>query len=331
MSSGPFFTISLDFELFWGLYDITTIRRYGRHILGIREAVPAMLRLFRSHGIHVTWATVGFITFATRKELLSYLPDERPEYLNPKLDPYRYLMDEVGDDESSDPYHFGYSLVRMIQDVPGMEIGSHTFSHFYCLEARSNPSAYRADLMASVAALQRLGVRPRSLVFCRNQYDSAHLRDASECGFEVFRGSECGAIYKWRARGEETTIRRMRRWSDAYLDISGPNASSVCRDESGLINVPSSCFLRPYSSRIGLIEPLRLRRIQKAMTFAASAGEGFHLWWHPFNFGTNLEDNIVFLSKILTHFRHLQDRFGMQSLTMSEAAELEQRPGPTKV
>ncbi len=66
-------------------------------------------------------------------------------------------------------------------------------------------------------------------------------------------------------------------------------------------------------------QQLRLKRILKAMEAAVSTGSGFHLWWHPHNFGINLECNLLFLSQILAHFRCLQDRFGMQSLTMAEA------------
>lgn len=321
MQTGAFFTISLDLELFWGVRDVTSIRRYGKNILGVRQAVPAILALFRSYDIRATWATVGFVTFSTRKDLISCLPEERPGYLNPKLDPYSYLP-SIGDSERDDPYHYGHSLIRAIQDTPGMEIGSHSFSHFYCLEARSNPLAYRADLNASIAALQRLDVQPRSLVFCRNQYDNLHLQDAVECGFEVFRGNEAGALYSPRSAGDEILIRRAGRLVDAYLDLTGPNFSSICRDASGLLNVPSSRFLRPFSPSLNVLEQLRLRRIRVAMEAAANTGSGFHLWWHPHNFGANLENNLSFLSQVLAHFRYLRDQYGMQSLTMAEAAEL---------
>lgn len=317
-----FFTISLDLELFWGVRDVTSICHYGENILGVRQAIPAILALFRSHGIRATWATVGFVTFATRKELISHLPDEFPGYLNPKLDPYRYLQ-SIGDCERDDPYHYGYSLVRAIQDTPGMEIGSHSFSHFYCLEKRSNQPAYRADLQASVAALQRLDTQPRTLVFCRNQYDDRHLQDAAECGFDVFRGNQMGFLYSPRSAENETLIRRAGRLLDAYLDYSGPNFSSVSHHSSGLINVPSSCFLRPYSPSLPLVERLRLRRIKRSMEAAAISGSGFHLWWHPHNFGINLERNLFFLTQILIYFRGLQDRFGMRSVTMAEAAGFE--------
>ena len=35
-------------------------------------------RLFERYGIHCTWATVGFLFFDDKEELLQYLPQERP-------------------------------------------------------------------------------------------------------------------------------------------------------------------------------------------------------------------------------------------------------------
>ena len=38
------------------------------------------------------------------------------------------------------------------------------------------------------------------------------------------------------------------------------------------------------------------------MTFAAKTGSNYHLWWHPHNFGKDLEANLKFLEKILQHY-----------------------------
>jgi len=48
------FLISLDFELFWGMRDKTSIRSYGPNILGVRAAIPAMLELFRRYQVRAT-------------------------------------------------------------------------------------------------------------------------------------------------------------------------------------------------------------------------------------------------------------------------------------
>jgi hypothetical protein len=57
------------------------------------------------------------------------------------------------------------------------------------------------------------------------------------------------------------------------------------------------------------------------MEGAAQRGTIFHLWWHPHNFGVNLARNLEFLTAILDHFRKLQDRYCMQSMTMAQIAE----------
>ena len=59
--------VSLDFELFWGMLDVCPLEEYEDHVLGGRQAIPRMLRLFREHDIHATWAAVGFL-FAENKE-----------------------------------------------------------------------------------------------------------------------------------------------------------------------------------------------------------------------------------------------------------------------
>ena len=312
------FTISLDFELFWGVRDQKSLQEYGDNILGVREAIPAILKLFLSHQIHATWATVGLVTFATRKELMAYLPNITPGYLNKNLDPYSHFS-KIGSNEQEDPYHYGYSLVRTILDAPGMELASHSFSHFYCLESRTNPGAHLSDLEASVATLNRLGVEANSLVFARNQYDSSHLIEAAACGFKVFRGVETNLIYKSRPSTDVSIVPRIARLADSYFNFTGPNLANISWNDSGLVNIPSSRFLRPFSKN--LFEELRLRRILDAMTAAAISGSCFHLWWHPHNFGVNLTQNLIFLSKVLLHFRYLQNMYGMQSMTMNEAAE----------
>ena len=42
----------------------------------------------------------------------------------------------------------------------------------------------------------------------------------------------------------------------------------------------------------------------------------YHLWWHPHNFGNNLNDNLNGLKKIVKHFTNLKDLYGMKSKSM---------------
>src|SRR5271170_2820266 len=80
--------ISLDFELHWGVRDHRTVDQYRQNLLGVRQAVPAMLDLFARYGLHATWATVGFLFCRNIEELTSAIPDELPRYRESCLNPY---------------------------------------------------------------------------------------------------------------------------------------------------------------------------------------------------------------------------------------------------
>lgn len=55
------FTISLDFELFWGVRDKRTTDSYKNNLEGTIEVIPKLLDIFEQYNIHVTWATVGLL------------------------------------------------------------------------------------------------------------------------------------------------------------------------------------------------------------------------------------------------------------------------------
>src|SRR5439155_23877914 len=131
-------------ELDWGVRDSRTFRKYGDNLLGVRQAVPAILELFERYEIHATWATVGFLFCRTRAELLAAAPSLRPAYEDPKLDPYR-AMEEIGECEDTDPFHYAASLIALIRRRRFQEIASHTFSHYYCLEPGQDAGCFEED------------------------------------------------------------------------------------------------------------------------------------------------------------------------------------------
>jgi peptidoglycan/xylan/chitin deacetylase (PgdA/CDA1 family) len=311
--------ISLDFELFWGMRDKKTLQNYGANILGVREAIPAMLKTFGEFGVHATWAAVGLLLFERKADLLAHLPARRPAYRNQALDPYGDI-DSLGEDERSDPYHYGLSLARMIAGAEGMELGTHSFSHYYCLEPGQDEATFREDLAAAMAATERIAPRPRSLVFPRNQSNPRYLRTCREAGIAAFRGNERSWLYRGASDEELSTLRRGCRLADAYVNLSGDNGFAPRRVE-GLLDIPSSRFLRPYARRLRAFEGVRLARIKSAMTRAAASGRGFHLWWHPHNFGTSLNENLANLRSVLRHYAGLRERYAMPSLTMGEYAD----------
>ena len=313
------FTVSLDFELYWGVRDKLSLEEYGANVLGAHQAVPRLLELFAQYGVHATWATVGFLFFERKDELLKNLPNPKPNYADPNLSPYPVLATLSPDD----PHYFAPGMVERIRATPGQELASHTFCHYYALEAGQTAEEFRADLKAAQAVSERrFGAPLRSLVFPRNQAN--HLEVLCETGFSAYRGNEQGWFYGAYTEEQQTPLRRGFRLLDNYFNLSGHHTYPLPGVRDGLVNIPSSRFLRPYSPRLAPLEPLRLARIARSMEHAAKTNEVYHLWWHPENFGVNLEENLGFLRRVLETFKTLQTRHGMGSLNMGEIARLAQ-------
>lgn len=320
-----YFVISLDFELFWGMFDKVTISEYGERIQGEQTAIPRMLALFSEYGIHATWATVGMLMARNKNELLSLLPPKelRPTYEDMNVSSYRYIETmPIGRSETDDKYHFGSSLVQKILATPQQEIGNHTFSHYYCIDGHKNSDeVFSADIDAFNRIAETYGINATSIVFPRNQTSLEALRTCYKKGIRAYRGNENHFLYEARKDSSQSLFIRGLRLLDHYLNISGHNTYTIEKRENEIVNIPASRFLRPWSKTLRFLEPLRMRRIKNAMTHAGKHGEVFHLWWHPHNFGIDQEENFKNLEEILKHFKILQEKYGMQSASMSDLAQ----------
>lgn len=322
MDNGKFI-ISLDFELFWGMRDERTIDQYGENIKGVHKAIPRLLAIFDKYQIKATFATVGLLFFEDKVELLSNLPEKQPSYINKKLSPYSGYFKFIGKDAEVDPYHFAPHLIRLIRDYPEQEIGTHTFSHYYCLEEGQTKDEFKADIESALKIAVKRGVKITSLVFPRNQFNDEYLQVCKKLGIICYRGNEHSWLYEARSGGSESLFRRALRLVDAYINISGNNCYSDTYLKSKIpVDIPSSRFLRPYSRNFKAFDKLRLSRIQSGMTYAARNDLTYHLWWHPHNLGINQDENFSFLEKILQHYQELSTKFNFQSFTMSELATI---------
>jgi len=280
--------------------------------------VPRMLDLLGQHELGCTWATVGFLFCSSRDELLACLPSIRPAYRDQRLSAYSYLH-ELGVDERRDPYHFAPSLIAKIAARPRQEIATHTFSHYYCLEEGQTAEAFAADLEAALALAAAKGHRISSIVFPRNQVSEAALAICREAGLTVYRGASSTPEGTGIARSQEKRSQRAVRLIDSYFETNARPAYAIKRSD-GMVNVPASLFLRPYSRQLGFAESFKLERILGAMRRAAQSGSLFHLWFHPHNFGVDQDENFWLMSKIAAEAVRLRDRYGWPTLNMAEAA-----------
>ena len=303
--------VSLDFELFWGMHDCVELNQYARHILGGREGIPKMLELFQRFGIHATWATVGMLFAKGPQDLSPFLPANRPSYISEKLSPYSFLHSL----REGDPLYFAADLPDLILQTPGQEIGSHTFCHYYCREEGQTTEQFRQDMLSAKAIAADRGHVLKSVVLPRNQSEPPYTAVLRDLGFTSYRDEENDWIHE---KIKFRPLMRALRLADVYLPLTGHGCFTP-KNEDGIVNIVGSRMYKPRF--IGLLEPLKIRRIKSSMLYAAKHNLCFHLWWHPHNIGINTDYHLRQLEEIFRYYQELQETYGMRSLNMGELAQ----------
>jgi hypothetical protein len=143
------------------------------------------------------------------------------------------------------------------------------------------------------------------------------------------RGNQSAWLFRSDGEAHEGLIKKACRRLDHYVPLTGQNGVTPECDGLGIINIRSSRFLLPVPIRSRIFGPLCQRRIEAGMKHAASTGQIFHLWWHPHNFGSHVDENIALLRLIMERYRALSEVRGMISRSMGEIAA-GARPGVTR-
>ena len=219
--------------------------------------------------------------------------------------------------------HFAPSLVQRIIAVPGQDFASHTFSHFFAREPGQTAAQFAADLKSAISAAELHGSRPYSLVFPRNQHRSAYDHVLRAAGFRCFRGVTAGWLHRATNAQELTVAHRALRWLDDVVP-GGPSRTiplAALYADDGLVNVPASHFLRPIRYKADIAARLQRARLAAALAQAACEGAMLHLWWHPHNFGANLEMSLAHLTDILELACRHRDAGRLEFLSMLDVAD----------
>ena len=309
--------VSLDFELFWGMLDQCSLEDYQDHVLGGRMAIPRMLELFRKYDIHATWAAVGFLFAENYQELKSFFPENRPSYCCEGLSPYDWF-DRIGADEASAPCFYGASLLRRISSYPGQEIGSHTFSHYYCREKGQTVEQFAADMAAARKIAAAHGYNLTSVILPRNQCEPEYTRAFRDLGFTAYRDEENDWIHE---KVKFRPLLRLLRLADVYFPLTG-QGGYLPKQEDGVWNLVGSRMYKPIFRPLRFLEKQKLRRIKAQLRHAARHDLTFHLWWHPHNIGIRTGEHLAQLEEIFRYYLELKETYGMQSLNMGEAADV---------
>lgn len=311
------FVVSLDFELMWGNLDNWTVDGYGEsHVAQVREAIEQIITLFEKYSVHVTFATVGFLMLDNADAIRQHQPKAIPSYSKNVLNPYGKILDTAQQHQS---LYFAPDVVEKLKEIQSVEIGTHTFCHYYCYENGQTVEQFDADMMAACKVAAQKGIIIESIVFPRNQVSKEYLEVCAHHGILTYRGNAVKYFGYTKSRWKGI-YNKIARLIDAYINWGGNTSipySTIDTAEKPM-SIPASRMLRPYMRKLRVLEPLRLKRIKSEILYAAKHHELYHLWWHPHNFGADMEQNLAFLEKLLKCYQTCHQQYGMQSLTMKE-------------
>lgn len=320
-SNKGIFCISLDFELHWGCFETNRLQTAAEqtYFANTRATIPKMLQIFQEYHLHVTWATVGMLFLHNELEWRQQLPSLLPSYANNAVNAYHWI-EKNGFVEPDGRFHFAPNLIQQIQATPHQEIGTHTYSHYYCLEMGQTANQFAADLQKAIAVGKAAGVSIKSLVFPRNQINTDYLNICQQLGITSVRSNP--RQWFWRANNKAPLIQKIARTADAYLPISRQTVPlPLLQQPKSPLQLPASRLYRPWQPQQTIGNYLKMQRILKEMTFAAQHGNYYHLWWHPHNFGKHPQACLNELQQIANHYWLLQKKYGFQSLNMGEITQ----------
>lgn len=305
--------ISLDFELLWGVFDKVDWTKKFEYFNNTREAIPKVLQLFEKHEISCTWATVGMLYNRNWDEWNANIPDILPNYNEQKLSAYHFGKSIQS--KETEKLCFAPKLIKQIVNTPGQEIGTHTYSHYYCLEPGQEINSFKIDLEKCIQLAEKENIGLKSLVFPRNQFNNNYLEICSKLGVTNIRSNPDN--WYWRDTQKDTLAQKIFRTGDAYIGRNNKSYKEGKRLPTGVVSQKASRLFRPHSGRV-ILDTLRLKRIKTEMETAARKNEIYHLWWHPHNFGDNPVKSLQELQELCKYYKKLQARFGMRSFNMMQ-------------
>lgn len=282
MGSQGRLTISLDFELAWGLRDDLSLAR--ALLSGDRRAETAYLQrlLERCDRLDIP------ITFATVGHLFLESCDGTHAVRSNGSDP------DPGTNATEEPLFYAPDLIERIRTAEtAHEIGTHTFSHVICDSV--SRSVVDCELKEVADVHERNGLAPpRSFVAPRNRLPDYDVLAAN--GIEVVR-----VPHRTPARTEpEKYASRIRNWvfEDAPAVAEPTRANGVIETRSTsfpsltAVHLPNGRQGPPLPFRaipLGVRQRYHESYLERSLETAIEEGASLHLWSHLYNFSNEAQ------------------------------------------
>jgi peptidoglycan/xylan/chitin deacetylase (PgdA/CDA1 family) len=318
MNTHGYLVLSLDFELIWGIFDSVNGEEKSEYFRKTLDVIPEILYRFQKNNVHATWATVGMLFNENWEQWNKNKPDTLPTYKNKKLAAYDFGI--KASKNSFTNYFFAPEVIKKIAKIEGQEIGTHTYSHYYCQEEGQTLEQFEADLVAAIAMAKSFQIELKSLVFPRNQIQEVYLKICKKHGIQNIRSNP--ESWYWKNPNSTSIAVKLARTGDAYYNFGKKSypLEKIKPNELPLQH-PASRFLRPVENNATL-RRLKIKRIKKEMENAARNNGVYHLWWHPHNFGDKPEESLKDLMEIIGTYKKLNEKYKFQSVNMMELGNI---------
>lgn len=296
-------TISLDFELGWGVLDSELWRR--REKSGIYENLRGKLDLvfdsLADREVPTTWATVaGMLVAPLDESRLDHLPVEYKKAVVTFQKSAKKSTIDARD--IVDKHWFRVEAFS--------EIASHTTTHIYPEFPGVTSTCYREDVSLSLKILEQyFGKTVKSMVFTRD--DTTFLSSvAGICNLNL--RTECPA-YGQRNDG---SITRIAKGCRRYLE--NVPRSTVAPSMRGSTTQSGSLYFNWSGGRYSVLKKVQLEvQVRRLLRVLSSQVSGdYHIWLHPFNLAETADHTSRFLW-FIDRLVALRDAGQIEIVTMS--------------
>lgn len=309
--------ISFDYELLWGVWDKVPPRYVANNIANANTATRGLITAHKRHDIPCTFAIVGAMLIKNQSPHDVMASSQRPE--SDKM-----AFDAMLDDHAVTPdlTFAPDDVVDSLHDNPLFEVGAHTQTHIYALDATD---AALADDFQQLKRtfIQRFGTNPRALVMPKNQVTPAAMRIARDAGFDSIRVNPDSWVYRPIVWGPMMArLIRLLRIADTFLPIVELGRAEMFAEtrKNDLRLHVGQYFLRPWFARKGLFT-LHLWRLKLALFIAMRRGHQVHFWLHPHNLGRSPEQALANYDLFLGWLKRHEAAASIRFAHMSDAVE----------
>lgn len=306
MSRPGVFVVSLDTELAWGCFDVGGLESLRPAYENTRAVIDSILDLFDQYRIPATWALVAHL-----------LDDCNGEHTQSSpafdwVDWFSAVPCRTGVDRR---LWYAPDVYDAITDATvDHDIGLHGYSHMILGAEGCSRADAATELATAIDTFRRVGQNPDSFVFPRNQIGYVDL--LAQHGIETYRGLD----QRWY---ETAPIPDGLAKPFRFLDeatVSTPSTGTP-RERSGIVEIPGSQVFRPYHGGWQYTpEHSQRQRALKGLERAATTGDVFHLWFHPFNLAQERTRLLAELESVLQYASQLREQGQLEVLTMAEVA-----------